>query len=290
MGTARIGDMGMGTLATTGAAARCSDDEQIDALWVEYKEKKDFAARQRLVDLYYPLVKHVARRLAPMLSSQIGIDDLEGYGSLGLIDAVDRYDPNRGVQFSTFAVHRIRGAVYDGIRGADWVPRSVRQKTRAIDDSRAELYSAFGRAPTEDEEARALGLTVEALRAGKALAAAVRVSSLDYEGDAGTPTDVGGTAEEPLTLYLERETRELMRAAMERLPERERTVAQMSFFNELTLAQIGASLGVTESRVSQIRTSALKRLRTYMQAAAVVASRTQPAGASAGMAKAANAS
>lgn len=283
MGTTLAGDSLLG--------ARCSGDDEIDALWYEYKAKQDLVARQRLVDLYYPLVKHVARRLASVLSSHVGVDDLEGYGALGLIDAVDRYDPNRGVQFSTFAVHRIRGAVYDGIRDADWVPRSVRRKTRAIDEVHAELYSCFGRSPTEQEEAAALGLTVEALRAGKALAAAARVSSLDYESaDGSARDDVPGTFEEPLGLYLERETRELMREAMQRLPERERTVAQMSFFDELTLAQIGASLGVTESRVSQIRTSAVKRMRTYMQATAVVETRRSPAHEPAEVAEAASAS
>ena len=155
----------------------------------------------------------------------------------------------------------------------------------------AELYSSYGRAPTEEEEASALGLTVESLRTGKALAASVRVSSLDYESSDGhARDDVPGTLEEPLSLYLEQETRQLMRAAMDRLPDRERTVATMSFFDELTLAQIGASLGVTESRVCQIRTSALKRLRTYMQAAAVLAVRRPPAHGPAEVAEAANAS
>ncbi len=116
--------------------------EEIAALWRAHKHDGDRTARERLVHLYYPLVKHVARGMASSLSRQADVDDLEGYGAEGLIDAVDRFDPDRGVQFPTFAAHRIRGAVYDGIRASDWVPRSVRRKARELPAADAELTAS----------------------------------------------------------------------------------------------------------------------------------------------------
>ncbi|MGH9110409.1 MAG: sigma-70 family RNA polymerase sigma factor [Acidimicrobiales bacterium] len=243
------------------------EDEETATLWRAWKKDGDRRARERLVHLYYPLVKHVARGLASTLSRQAELDDLEGYGAEGLIDAVDRFDPQRGVQFPTFAAHRIRGAVYDGIRAADWVPRSVRRKAREIQEADAELAAAQGRAPTEEEEAAALDLKLSALRASKAQIAAARVASLDVNEASGGDVPAraaGGSQDEPLDTYLAQEARSMVQTAMYRLPERERAVAAMSFGEGMTLAEIGRTLGVTESRVCQIRASALSRLRIYM--------------------------
>ena len=254
-------------VAAPACRAGCVGGDEIAMLWHEYKCHAERGAREHLVHLYYPLVRHVARSLAPMLSRQAGIDDLEGYGALGLIDAVDRYDPNRGVRFPTFAVHRIRGAIYDGMRASDWVPRSVRRKARAIEEAHAALCAAHGRAPTEDEEAAALEVSVGALRAGKAQVAAARVTSLDADGAGDGERGVAGIsgdAAEPLSAYIEQETRQMIRAAICKLSERERAVAVMSFGEGMTLAEIGRTLGVTESRVCQIRTSAIKRLRDFV--------------------------
>lgn len=240
------------------------EDEEIAALWRSYKHDGDRTARQRLVHLYYPLVKHVARGLASSLSRQADLDDLEGYGAEGLIDAVDRFDPDRGVQFPTFAAHRIRGAVYDGIRAGDWVPRSVRRKARELQEVDAELASARGRVPTEEEEAAALDVKLSSLRASKAQIAAAQVASLDLHGAMGGEVAAPDGEPEPLSAFLAEETRSLVQTAMYRLPERERAVAAMSFGEGMTLAEIGRTLGVTESRVCQIRASALSRLRVYM--------------------------
>ena len=244
------------------------EDEEIAALWRAYKTESDRTARERLVHLYYPLVKHVARGMAANLSRQADVDDLEGYGAEGLIDAVDKFDPDRGVQFPTFAAHRIRGAVYDGIRASDWVPRSVRRKARELQEVDAELAAAQGRAPTEAEEAAALDVKISALRASKAQIAAAQVASLELHGaiagEVAAPGDDPGS--EPLGAYLAQEARDLVQTALVRLPERERAVAAMSFGQGMTLAEIGRTLGVTESRVCQIRASALSRLRIYMTA------------------------
>lgn len=244
------------------------DGEEIAALWRSFKVDGDRCARERLAHLYFPLVKHVARRLASTLSRQAELDDLEGYGAEGLLDAIDRFDPGRGVQFTTFAAHRIRGAVYDGIRAADWVPRSVRRKAREIQTVDADLAAAHGRAPTEEEEAAALDLELHVLRAAKAQVAAGHLVSLEpthATGD-GFPTFEPTADDEPLADLLAAETRALVRAAVRRLPDRERAVTAMSFGNEMTLSEIGRTLGVTESRVCQIRASALSRLRGYVQA------------------------
>lgn len=239
--------------------------EEIAALWRAYKHDGDRTARERLVHLYYPLVKHVARGMASSLSRQADVDDLEGYGAEGLIDAVDRFDPDRGVQFPTFAAHRIRGAVYDGIRASDWVPRSVRRKARELQEVDAELAAAQGRAPTEEEQAAALDVKISVLRMSKAQIAAAQVASLELHDAMGGEVAAGGEdAAEPLSAYLAQETRSLVQTAMYRLPERERAVAAMSFGEGMTLAEIGRTLGVTESRVCQIRASALSRLRIYM--------------------------
>lgn len=247
----------------------CREDEEIAALWRAYKRGGESDAREQLVHLYYPLVKHVARGIAPTLSRQAGIDDLEGYGAEGLIDAIDRYDPDRGFQFSTFAVHRIRGAIYDGIRTSDWVPRSVRRKARAMHEAQSELYARHGRPPTEDEEAAALAVSVQALRTGKVQVAVASVASLDRAPDPDDrPAEPAASEEtDPLAACLAREKSRAVRVAMARLSERERTVAVLSFGEGMTLAEIGRTLGVTESRVCQIRASALAHLRGYMHAA-----------------------
>lgn len=239
------------------------EDEETAALWRACKRDGDGMARQRLVHLYYPLVKHVARGLASSLSRQADLDDLEGYGAEGLIDAVDKYDPDRGVRFPTFAAHRIRGAIYDGIRASDWVPRSVRRKARELQEVDAELAATQGRAPTEEEEAAALDVKLSVLRASKAQIAAAQVASLDLRG-AMTSEVAAPDEPEPLSAYLAEETRSLVQTAMYRLPDRERAVAAMSFGEGMTLSEIGRTLGVTESRVCQIRANALSRLRIYM--------------------------
>jgi RNA polymerase sigma factor for flagellar operon FliA len=255
------------TVADRPVGVATPDDEDVAALWRSFKQDGSTSARSRLVHLYYPLVKHVARNVASSLSRQAELDDLEGYGAEGLIDAIDRFDPGRGVQFPTFAAHRIRGAIYDGIRSVDWVPRSVRRKARELQEVQSELSATYGRQPTEEEEAMALDLKVSALRHSKAQVATAFVASLDAPAhpEGGPSTEPGDGADEPLTAYLSREAGHTVRAAMCRLTERERTVATLSFGQGMTLAEIGKTLGVTESRACQIRSSALNRLRIYMR-------------------------
>ncbi len=270
-GAARPGTARSGTATATGHTVVTDgegDDEGTAALWDELRRGDSRSARDRLAQLYYPLVRHVARKVAASLSNQAELDDLEGYGAEGLIGAIDRFDPGRGVQFPTFAAHRIRGAIYDGIRNTDWVPRSVRRKAREIQDAQADLCASYGRQPTEEEVAKALDLEVRTLRSSKAQVATAYVSSLEghtAHAEDGRSPELHDPAVEPLAAYLSREAAHTVRAAMGRLTERERTVAALSFGEGMTLAEIGRTLGVTESRACQIRSSALSRLRVYMR-------------------------
>ena len=250
----------------TGSAL--GDRAGVAGLWALYREHRDERSRGALVTTYYPLVKHVARRVAASLPHRIEIGDLEGYGAEGLLEAVDRYDETLGAQFATFAAHRIKGAIYDGIRSTDWAPRSIRRKEREIGANFGWLCTEHGRQPTEAEEASALGVDVGSLRSSKRQIANARVGSLEsrlvaeISGDC-EPCDPDG---EPLAIWLASETRETLRAGIGLLDERQREVTVLSFGAGLTLAEIGERLGVSESRVCQIRSGAIKRLRAYARA------------------------
>lgn len=252
---------------TVDDAAAAERSAALDRLWAQFIANRDDGARRQLADLYYPLVKHVAGTFRATLSRRAELDDLEGYGAEGLLDAIDRYDPGRGIRFPTFAAHRIRGAIIDGLRSADWAPRSLRRRERDIAQNHAWLSSTQGRAPTEEEEAVALGISLDALRARKQQIASARIASMEERTG---PDRVGAiepadSSEEPLAVYLTNEMSEAVREALLRLDERERVVVTLSFDGGLTLAEIGQTLGVTESRACQIRARALSRLRAYFR-------------------------
>ncbi len=256
----------------TGAPAIDEHAQHLEQLWKRHRVDHDPEARCELIANYYPLVQHVARRLAASLSNRVERGDLEGYGAEGLVDAIDRYENGRGAQFSTFAAHRIRGAIFDGLRAVDWAPRSVRRRSREIIDNHNYLAIEYGRAPTEAEEANALGLEVVALRSNKARIASAEVGSLDERISANEhasvrePTDPDA---EPAAVYLAREESRAIREGVRTLSARERRVTQLSFGEGMTLAEIGRLLGVSESRVCQIRSSAIRQLRQYICAEGV---------------------
>lgn len=242
------------------------DEAELAELWEAYKHRGDAAARQELITAYWPLVKYQAKQIKMKLSSQAApLGDLQSYGAEGLIKAVDRFDLGRGVRFATFATHVIRGAILDGVRSEDWAFRSVRRKSREIHEMRNHLWNTHGRAPTEVEEAEALGLPIDTYRSVKKAIADSEISHLEtYDVD----EIVRSGEEDPFEAYLGRERRQLVRDAIDSLPDRERTVVTLSFGAEMTLAQIGQYLGgITESRVCQIRMGALKRLCKVVPAA-----------------------
>lgn len=231
----------------------------IDHSWQRWWTQRDVRARERLIVHYSPIVKFVAGRLGAGLPNSVDVGDLVGSGVFGLMDAIDRFEPERGVKFETYAIPRIRGAILDGLRSLDWVPRSVRTRSRAIQDAMARLEATLQRGPTDDELAEELGVTPDELQRWLANIAVATVGPLDH-------VLVTGSDPSPQAVLEDVELRDTMRSEVRRLPERERTVLALYYDEGLTLSEIGEILGVTESRVSQIHTKAVLQLRSRLVA------------------------
>ena len=248
----------------------------MQALWREYRAKRDEGLRDRLILTYAPLVKYVAGRLGSGLPAHVDDEDLVSYGLLGLIGAIERYDPDRDVKFETYAIARIRGAIIDELRALDWVPRSVRSRAREIERAIAELESKLGVAPTDEQIAEKIGITVEELEdsltdiSRSSIAALDELWSVSGEGDQVSLMDTieDTTGPRPADVLDESEMREALADAIARLPEREKLVVTLYYYEELTLREIGEVLGVTESRVSQLHTKAILRLKSRLAGAA----------------------
>jgi RNA polymerase sigma factor for flagellar operon FliA len=249
------------------------DDTQ--GLWLEYRRNQDKAVRDRLILTYAPLVKYVAGRLGSGLPAHVDEGDLVSYGLLGLISAIERYDPSRDIKFETYAIARIKGAIIDELRALDWVPRSVRSRAREIERAIAELESKLGTAPTDDQIAEKIGITVEELGdsltdiSRSSIAALDELWSVSGEGDQISLLDTieDTTGPRPAEALDETEMREALAEAIARLPEREKLVVTLYYYEELTLREIGEVLGVTESRVSQLHTKAILRLKARLAGA-----------------------
>jgi len=247
---------------------------ELRELWRRYKGSGDDTARERLVIAYSPLVKFVAGRTGARLPSHVEQSDLISYGMLGLIEAMDRFEPKRQIRFETFAMQRIRGAIIDELRSLDWVPRSVRSRAREIEAANSTLENKLGRAPTDGELADKLGMNEEELQdslleisnssilALEELwmtpdASGDRVSLLDTIEDEASP--------DPQAALDSNEVKDLLGDAIQDLPEREKLVIALYYFENLTLREIGEVLGVTESRVSQLHSKAVLRLRSRLK-------------------------
>lgn len=243
----------------------------IETVWERWFAERDRSSRDRLIVHYSPLVKFVAGRVGAGLPSSVDPGDLVSAGVFGLIDAVERFDRERGVKFETFAVPRIRGAIIDGLRSLDWVPRSVRSRARAVEGAISALEGSLGRAPGEDEVAAHLQIGVGEFQKWMASISSTAVGPLDRALLAGAdPRPLGGEGpQSPAASVEDAEVKRLVRAEVRRLPERERTVMALYYDEGLTLAEIGGVLGVTESRVSQIHTKAVLHLRARLAAADV---------------------
>jgi len=230
-------------------------EHSVDALWQRFKRDGDRDARDRLVVHYSPLVKFVAGRVRSGLPPSVDQNDLVSDGVLGLMDAVDKFDPERGLQFQTYAVTRIRGAIVDGLRSTDWVPRSVREKIRDIDAAQARLEASLGRPPRDRELAAELDMTVPELRKVYSQTAHTSVVSFETVVDDEAPratADLPGAEDNLPAGFL---------AAVRELAERDQVVVALYYWERLTLAEIGQVLGVTESRVSQLHSRATLALR-----------------------------
>lgn len=257
--------------------AEFPDNEvQLRSLWVSYKEKGDRATRERLILHYAPLVKYVAGRVGVGLPSSVDPADLVSNGMFGLIDAIEKYQPDRAIKFETYAVSRIRGAIIDELRSYDWVPRSVRQKARDVERSYQKLQVSLGRTPTDEEVAADLDITVKALRQIFRQVSYVHVAALDellsIGGDKSDRVSLGDTiaddrADDPVSLFEAEETKEILGVAVSALPEREKIVISLYYYEGMTLNEIGQVLGVTESRACQLHTKAVMQLRGQLGSA-----------------------
>jgi RNA polymerase sigma factor FliA len=251
-------------------------DTDTRSLWREYRRTGAKELRDRLIVMYSPLVKYVAGRLGSGLPAHVDEGDLVSYGLLGLIGAIERYDPDRDIKFETYAIARIRGSIIDELRALDWVPRSVRSRAREIERAIAALEAKLGRAPTDEEIAEKVGVSVDELEesltdiARSSIAALDELWSVSGEGDQVSLLD---TLEDPDSVRPadaldETEVREILGDAISRLPEREKLVITLYYYEELTLREIGEVLGVTESRISQLHTKAILRLKARLAGAA----------------------
>ena len=247
--------------------------DPITAAWHEFKGGAGRLVRERLILHYAPLVTAVASRVGMRLPSSVEQADLVSYGMFGLIDAIEKYELDRAVKFETYASARIRGAIIDELRAMDWVPRSVRTKARAVDRAYAELESELHRTPNEVEVAARLELGVGELRAVFTQLSTVNVVALDElvgsgaeRSDQVTLIDMLGDSRtpDPAGSFEAQETKFLLARAVEQLGEREKIVLVLYYYEGMTLAEIGRVLGVTESRISQMHTAAMLRLRAKL--------------------------
>ena len=252
--------------------------EDTKGLWLEFRRSGDKALRDRLILTYAPLVKYVAGRLGSGLPSHVDDDDLVSYGLLGLIGAIERYDPGRDIKFETYAISRIKGSIIDELRSMDWVPRSVRARARDIERAIGELEGKLGRAPTDAEIAAKIGSTEDELNDSLSEIARTSIAALDelWTVSGGDQIALIDTIEDtdvpdPQAALSQTEMREAIADSIARLPEREKLVVTLYYYEELTLREIGEVLGVTESRVSQLHTKAILRLKARLTGPAAAA-------------------
>jgi RNA polymerase sigma factor for flagellar operon FliA len=246
--------------------------QSVEELWADFKATADQSARDRLILHYSPLVKYVAGRVAAAMPSHVDYADLVSYGILGLIDAIEKFDPSRAIKFETYGVPRVRGAILDELRSIDWVPRSVRAKARAVDAAFSKLEGTLGRSPTDRELADELEMTTgdldDILRQTSRAGLLQLDDVLFRQGGSGGQT-LGDTLQDQgdapgATIELE-ETRRQLAKAIQRLDDRERKVLTLYYYEGLNLAEIGEILGVTESRACQIHTKAVLHLRQRLR-------------------------
>ena len=239
-------------------------------LWQRYRDTADPDARRQLLELYIGLVHHVAREISRRTTA-VELDDLVSAGTFGLMRALDTFDLSRGLAFSTYAVRRIRGAILDDLRSQDWAPRAVRVKARRLQVATTALECRLGRSPRPEEVADQLDIDVSTYWRWRDDTGSRTVVS--YEGDpqgtAGGTTALREVLEDPNASapqqeFIRQEEVKILRAAIGRLPEKERTVMALYYYEELNQRQIAEVMHVTESRVSQIRNQALKRLRSRL--------------------------
>lgn len=239
-------------------------------LWEDFSKKKTPELQEKIIIEYAGLVKLVAGRLSMYLGYNVEYDDLVGYGTFGLIDAVDKFDYSKGVKFETYASLRIRGAILDQIRKMDWIPRSIRQKQRKMDTAYHNLELKYGRMANDEEIAEELEISVDELETWQNQTKITNIISLDEFMEQGTESKVeqGLTADfdQPDKIYEKQELKDILIKTLESLTEKEKKVIILYYYEELTLKEISHILEVSESRISQLHTKALQKMKTKLGA------------------------
>ena len=250
--------------------ALASAPEGVQEAWKLYKQDGSSKARDSLILHYSPLVKYVAGRVAVGLPANVEQADLISYGIFGLIDAIDKYDQTRNIKFETYAISRIRGAIIDELRAIDWVPRSVRFKAREVEKTYSILENKLKRPPSDAEIAAEMGISEDDLHNIYTQLSTVSLVALDelmaVDGDKGDKLSLVDTLEDtkavsPMDAFESVEMKDILTQAVNKLPEREKVVVTLYYYEGLTLAEIGQVLGVTESRICQMHTKAVLALR-----------------------------
>jgi len=252
------------------APTKAEVDATLREIWVEYKQTASQSLRERLILHYSPLVKYVAGRVGVGLPPNVDQADLVSYGIFGLIDAIEKFDIEREIKFETYAINRIRGAIIDELRSIDWIPRSVRSKAREVEKAYALLEAKLQRTPSEKEVAAELSMSMDDLHTIFNQLSYVNVVALDemmHGGDGSDRATLGESladahADDPVALFETEEMKYILATAINTLPEREKIVVTLYYYEGLTLAEIGQVLGVTESRISQMHTKAMLQLRS----------------------------
>ncbi len=234
-------------------------------LWEDYSRKRTPELQEKIIIEYAGLVKLVAGRLSMYLGYNVEYDDLVGYGTFGLIDAVDKFDYSKGVKFETYASLRIRGAILDQIRKMDWIPRSIRQKQRKIDTAYQSLEIRYGRMASDEEVATELEISIDELETWQNQTKVTNIISLDEFMEQGAETKVEQSLtadfDQPDRIVEKQELKELLIKTLETLTEKEKKVIILYYYEELTLKEISRVLEVSESRISQLHTKALQKMK-----------------------------
>jgi len=240
----------------------------MEELWGEYSEKKTPKERDQLIMACLPYIKSFAYRLTMYASPAQDADDLISAGIIGLMDAVERYDPSKGASFKNYAKYRIRGSIMDEIRSMDWVPYSTREKARRIERAYAELEQNGDKVPDEEDIAKAVGMSLEQYHDALVEVNRMSLSLLDdifYENDDTFNDPEDENARDPEQELIFTEVENTVGAAIEHLPEKERLVVTLYYYEEMTMKEIGKTLNITESRVCQIHSSAILRLHARLK-------------------------
>jgi RNA polymerase sigma factor for flagellar operon FliA len=262
----------MGKVLGNNSVSYFLEQKTEEELWLQYRQNRDPKIRELFIKQYAPLVKYVAGKVAVGMPHNVEFDDLVEFGVFGLLDAIEKFDPDKNVKFKTYAVTRIRGAIFDELRSIDWVPRSVRQHAREIEDAISSLEAQLGRTATDQEVANSLGMNENEYLKTMMKISGTSILSLDdvwFSGDENDKVSIGDSIESPSNLnpdvIVEKdEIRRVIVEAINELPDKEKKILVLYYYEDLTLKEIGEVLEVTESRVSQLHTKAILRLRAKL--------------------------